>query len=48
MTKNAKITIAVSVSAAVIFAAAAAAGIIVCLKIYKKDYYSADRTNAFC
>lgn len=47
MTKNTKITIAVSVSAAVILAAAAA-GIIVCSKIYKKDYYSADRTNAFC
>ncbi|MDE6775107.1 MAG: hypothetical protein K2J37_02190 [Ruminococcus sp.] len=48
MTKNAKITAAVSVSAAVILAAAAAAGIIVCSRIYKKEYYSADRINAFC
>ncbi|MDE5764675.1 MAG: hypothetical protein K2I00_06880 [Ruminococcus sp.] len=46
MTKNAKIT-AVSVSA-VILAVTAVAGIIVCSKIYKKEYYSADRINAFC
>lgn len=48
MSKKAVIALTVSVSAAVLVVGAVAAGTMICKKIYKKTYFSANRTDVFC
>ena len=48
MSKKAVLALTVSLSAAVLLIGAAAAGTMICKKIYEKNYFSANRADVNC
>jgi hypothetical protein len=47
MSKKAIIALTVSLSAAALLAGAAVAGTMICMKIYEKNYFSADKSQLY-
>lgn len=48
MSKKAVIALTISLSAVAALIGAAAAGTVICKKLYEKNYFSANRTDVFC